>query len=304
MHSTFSFSLPLRPLLAAIFAFAGLAAGSDAAEPKKVVLIAGAPSHRPGEHEHNAGIRLLQRCLGNVAGIETAVILNGWPEDPQALRGADAVLVYSDGGQRHPILQNDHLAQLDAVLASGAGLGLLHYAVEPTREKGQEEFLRWVGGAFEIHWSVNPTWEAEFTSLPKHPVTRGVRPFAILDEWYFHLRFVPDMAGVTPLLATVPPPSTMTRPDGPHSGNPAARAAVERKEPQVLAWAYERPGGGRGFGFTGAHFHRNWGDPNFRKLVLNAIVWLAGADVPRNGVESSVSEADLTQGLDPKPPRK
>ena len=42
----------------------------------------------------------------------------------------------------------------------------------------------------------------------------------------------------------------------------------------------ERPDGGRGFGFTGGHFHRNWGDPNFRKLVLNAILWTAGLDVP------------------------
>ena len=52
---------------------------------------------------------------------------------------------------------------------------------------------------------------------------------------------------------------------------------------EVLAWAVERPDGGRGFGFTGGHFHRNWGDPNFRKLVLNAILWTAGLDVPPSG---------------------
>ena len=50
----------------------------------------------------------------------------------------------------------------------------------------------------------------------------------------------------------------------------------------------ERPDGGRGFGFTGGHDHKNWGDPNFRKLVLNAILWTAGLDVPSAGVESQV----------------
>ena len=58
----------------------------------------------------------------------------------------------------------------------------------------------------------------------------------------------------------------------------------------MLAWAVERPDGGRGFGFTGAHTHKNWGDPNFRKLVLNAILWTAKLDVPSEGVESHVTE--------------
>ena len=46
----------------------------------------------------------------------------------------------------------------------------MHFAVEPTKEKGEKEFLDWVGGAFEINWSVNPHWEANFTKLPEHPM--------------------------------------------------------------------------------------------------------------------------------------
>ena len=68
----------------------------------------------------------------------------------------------------------------------------------------------------------------------------------------------------------------------------------------MLAWAVERPDGGRGFGFTGAHAHKNWGDPNFRKLVLNAILWTAKLDVPAEGVESTVTGEELKQNLDPK----
>jgi len=127
-----------------------------------------------------------------------------------------------------------------------------------------------------------------------------VQPFQISDEWYYHLRFVDGMKGVTPILTAVPNEATLTRPDGPHEGNPAVRAAVSRGEPQILAWALERADGGRGFGFTGGHYHRNWGNDNFRKLVLNGIVWLAKAEVPANGVISTVTDEDLKANLDPK----
>jgi len=65
-------------------------------------------------------------------------------------------------------------------------------------------------------------------------------------------------------------------------------------------WVYERPGGGRGFGFTGGHTHANWGDPSQRKAVLNALVWIAGAEVPEQGVDSTVTPEQLAANLDPK----
>jgi hypothetical protein len=292
----------LRTLLSCLLSALCVAAlhGAD----KKVLLIAGPPSHGPGAHEHNAGVLLLQKCLAGVSGLKTEVRLGGWPKDDAAFNGVDAIIIYADGQDKHIALQNDNLARLDQALSKGAGLGLLHYAVEPTLEKGQAEFLRWVGGAFEIHWSVNPHWEANFKSLPRHPITRGVKPFSILDEWYFNMRFVENQKGLTPILVAVPDASTTSRPDGHHSGNPTVRAAVARGDPQTVAWAFERPNGGRGFGFTGAHFHNNWGNDDFRKLVLNSVLWLAKMEVPAAGVESRVTPHDLTQNLDPKPAKK
>jgi hypothetical protein len=108
------------------------------------------------------------------------------------------------------------------------------------------------------------------------------------------------MKGIVPILSAVPPASTMDRPDGPHEGNPAVREAVKRGEPQVLAWAFQRPDGGRGFGFTGGHFHHNWGNDDCRKLVLNAILWTAKVEVPPGGVECRVTERDLQRNLDRK----
>ncbi len=273
------------------------------AADKKIVLIGGLPSHGAGAHEHSAGVLLLQKCLADVPGLKTEVVLNGWPKDESILTGTDAVIIYCDGGPRHLALQGDNLSVLDTILAQGAGLGLLHYAVEPTIEKGQVEFLRWVGGAFEIDWSVNPHWDADFKTLPRHPITRGVQPFKLRDEWYFNMRFVDGMQGVTPILVATPDASTTKRRDGPHEGNPHVRAAMARGEPQTVAWAYERPDGkGRGFGFTGGHYHQNWANENFRKIALNAILWLAKMEVPASGVSSNPSEAELTANLDPVDP--
>jgi type 1 glutamine amidotransferase len=203
-----------------------------------------------------------------------------WPADEKAFENVDAIVMYCDGGAGHPVM--DHLAQVDALADRGVGIVCIHYGVEIPKGEPGDYFLKWIGGYFEADWSVNPHWKAEFTELPDHPITRGVKPFAIQDEWYYHMRFRPEMKDVTPILTAVPPASTLERPDGPHSGNPHVRAKAG--QPQHVAWAAERENGGRGFGFTGGHFHWNWGRPEFRRLVLNAIVWSAQAEVPEGGV--------------------
>ena len=163
--------------------------------------------------------------------------------------------------------------------------------------------LSWIGGYYELSWSVNPFWSAVFKELPDHPITRGVAPFTIHDEWYFHMRFRKGLRGVTPLLTALPPADTLARADGPHSNNPHVRAAVlERREQQHLAWAYERAGGGRGFGFTGGHVHWNWAHDEYRTFMLNALAWLAGVEIPPAGLKSATPDIDeLLEGL-PKPP--
>ena len=271
---------------------------------KKLVLVAGRPSHASGEHEHRAGCLLAEKCLDN-AGLPlvTAVYANGWPNDPTAFDNADAVFFFSDGGERHPVLQSNRLAQIDALAKRGVGVACLHYAVEVPKEKGGPQFLDWLGGYFEPHWSVNPHWKLAAPQLAAdHPITRGVRPFETQDEWYYHMRFREPPAGVTMVLTAVPPDATRERPDGPHSNNPTVRAAKGGRE--ALAWAYERPDGGRGFGCTGGHYHRNWADDGFRRLMLNALVWTSGLDVPPGGVQSGVNADDMAMNLDDKTPKK
>ena len=114
------------------------------------------------------------------------------------------------------------------------------------------------------------------------------------------MRFSDDPQAMRPILSAVPPQSTMDRPDGPHEGNPAVRESVKRGDAQVVAWSRRRPDGGRGFGFAGGHYHKNWGNDDFRKVVLNAILWTAKVNVPAEGVESKVTPDDLRNNLDVK----
>lgn len=280
---TLSLSIPLFLVFCAP---SGGASGGEA----KVLFVAGKMSHGFNNHEHNAGSHLLAKALRESGiRIDAAVYYNrenpGWPADDGWLSGVDAVVIYCDGGKRH--LANDHVATIDALTDKGVGVGCLHYAVETIDGEPGDGFLRWIGGYFQLGKSVNPHWLAHFKTLPNHPVANGVQPFSIQDEWYFNMRFRDGMEGVTPILTAVPPLDVIPEKDHHHNSTPDARAAVKRRDPQHLMWVSENANGSRGFGFTGGHFHDNWQDDNFRKVVLNAIAWIAHIEVPADGVLSS-----------------
>jgi type 1 glutamine amidotransferase len=285
-----------------LLCLAALPLGAEDATPKKtkVLFIAGHPSHGAGEHEHRAGCTLLAKCLEEgMPGIDAEVTSYGWPKETEKFDDVAAIVQYCDGGAGHMV--HKHLDFVQGLADKGVGIVCIHYAVEVPKGPSGEKFLQWIGGYFEPHWSVNPHWTANFDKLPEHAITRGVAPFSIQDEWYYHMRFPEGMTNVTPILTALPPADTLSRPDGPHSGNPDVRAAVAAGEPQHVAWAIERPDGGRGFGFTGGHFHKNWQNDAFRKLMLNAIAWTAKAEVPADGVNSATpSEEAMQENLDPK----
>lgn len=271
--------------------FCGLfALPAFAADKKKIVFVAGRESHGPMAHNHWQGCKLLADALeASGLPIETDICIGGYPSDPETyFKDADAVVIYCDGGGGHVL--NPNLALFDKYMKKGVGLCCIHYAVETPKGEPGDKFLDWLGGFFESNWSVNPHWTAEFKTFPNHPIANGVKPFSINDEWYFHMRFRPGLAGVTPILSALAPAETMKRSDGAHSGNPDVRKSVAAGEPQHLGWATERQDGGRGFGFTGGHNHQNWANDEFRKVVLNALAWIAKVDVPKDGVKSKTPE--------------
>ena len=292
-----------------------LAEGQEAQGQRKLVLVAGKPSHPPRMHEFNAGVQLLSKCLRDFPGLRTEAVLNGWPKDEKVFDGAAAVVFYMDGGAKHEAVQEGRrrLDLIDGWTKKGVGIGCMHYGVEVVPDQAGKEFQRWIGGHYEHMFSANPIWEPNFAALPEHPITRGVQPFAAKDEWYFNMRFVGGLTGnkpaeaggmkFTPILVATPGDSVR---NGPYvyPPGPYAHIQADKGRAECMLWAVERPDGGRGFGFTGGHFHDNWASDNFRKTILNALVWVAKAEVPAGGVESRVTPADLDANLDPKPQPK
>ncbi|HEY2840669.1 MAG TPA: ThuA domain-containing protein [Pirellulales bacterium] len=274
--------------------------GARAAEetkPKKVVFIAGTKSHGPGHHEYEQGLRLLAHCLEtspNLPKLKTEVHTDGWPKDEKTLDDADTIVLFSDGSDHderdHPLLRAERLAKLSRLMKQGRGLVALHYTIFVPNEKGGQQFLDWIGGYFD--YQSGPAANGWYSKIAthatrpragdeKHPICRGVTPFDLKEEYYYNLRFRADDKRLTPILVTDIP------------GEP---------QPQTVAYAVERADGGRGFGFSGGHFHSNWQVPNFRKLVLNAIVWSAGLEVPAGGVESTTLEEERAKA-DARPVR-
>ena len=285
-----------------------LAATLHAAD-RKLVMIAGPVSHPPLMHEFRAGSMLLQKRLEGVPSLKTTLVSNGWPtkivagkrvDDNAVFDGADAIFIYADGGPNHLAVRPERLEFLRGLMQKGVGLGCAHYAVEVTPERGGSEWKQWIGGHYENSFSCNPIWDADFTRLPAHTITQGVKPFRTKDEWYFNMRFRDGKADVKDILVATPPDAVR---DGPyvHPKGPYPHIQAAKGRPETMMWAVERPDGGRGFGFTGGHFHLNWQNDDQRRLILNALVWLAKLDVPPGGVNSApVDDVEIMQNLDEK----
>jgi hypothetical protein len=257
---------------------------------KQILIVAGRQSHGPGDHEFFAGSAILMTLLKQTPGVFPIMARDGWPKNEKLFEKADCIVMYMDGGGGHPAIANSERSKLiQKQLDRGAGWVNIHYAVEYPAKVG-ETVKGWLGGYYETGFSFNPHWDAEIRSLPTHPITRGVKPFSLRDEWYYNMRFVDDMKGITPILQALPPDGTR--------GTPAAKA--RKGEIETMAWAFERKDSGRSFGFTGGHFHRNWADEDFRRVVVNAILWATKIDVPESGAKVDFDPADLNKNLDRK----
>jgi hypothetical protein len=279
-----------------VLALVALVWPANAADGKKlIVFVHGKASHGYGAHSYGPAFHMLAKTLNaNVPAVECIVLQDD--QDLAALDRAQAIMLGSDAGALVKKLAD----RLEPLMKKGVGLGCIHYTVDPGDPAAIKHLIAWIGGAYEQHWSINPSWEADFKSFPDHPVARGLQPFRVQDEWYYHMRFADDMQGVTPILSAVPPEKTRQGKDGPHSGNPHVRARAGM--PEVVAWVYQRPDGGRGFGFTGMHTHWNWAQDGFRTTVLNALVWIAGAEVPPGGVPSQRPTMEELEAVLGQPP--
>ena len=289
---------PCFGLIFPLVVMGALLLSSANAADKKLIIIAGKPSHAPLIHEFRAGSLLLQKCLSGVKGLSVEVHTNSWVADDKVLETADAVFIYSDGGPAHPVVFDNHFDLLEKQIKRGMGFGCAHYALEIPPGQGGEKVKPWFAGEFEHQFSVDPVWEPKFKDRPRHPIANGVKPFSVRDEWYFNRRFSDEDLAITPVVTSRPPDARQaTKP----AASPDGSVQGERGRDELMLWTVDRPDGGRGFGITVGHSHLNWGNDDQRKLVLNALLWITKLDVPANGVSSKVTPEDLTLNLDDKP---
>jgi hypothetical protein len=253
----------------------------------KIVFIGDAGTHGPrGNHEFVAGFISMARALHDAYPDGHAVVhpSNNWPKD---LTLADAIIVGLNHGER---AGKDE--QIRKAMARRAGFMAVHFGVEVNIGVAAKNYLDWMGGYFETGWSVSPWWEPEFKAFSEHPTARGLKPFTLRDEWYYHMRFKDEIKGVTPVLSAVAPIATVKEEKSDRGDNADVFQAVKEGKPQHLAWAYDRPGGCRGFGFTGLHVHGNLANDSFRKCLINGAAWVAKLEIPKDGVASKTPNED------------
>ncbi len=291
----------LAPLLALLaLPFGALAAPSydqsrvplEVDAPKsgmtKIVILAGGPSSKAMAHEYFAGCALLMEWLKQQPGV-WPVLARDWPKNERVLEGAKCVVYFGDGGGKQPFATPERWAKLTQLMQSGAGLVLLHQAMDFPKGPDGDAIKRWLGGVFHSDIGSRGHWDMEFMKIPAHEVTRGVKPFAAPgDGWLYNLHFADQ--GMTPLLLGGVPDKSRSTPD----------AKKHNGRDEVIAWAYTRPDGGRGFSFTGADLHKSWAYESQRTLVLNGILWAAHVAVPADGVRVALDPAQLELNLDDK----
>ncbi len=237
----------------------------------RVAFIAGKKSHGPGEHDYKKSLDLLSHQLERqLEFIDTKVYYDGWPTEQDNLRDVDTIVFYCDGSdhnvQDYPLLLGGRLQFLGEQMKRGAGLVCIHYSVFVPGQKAGKQFLDWLGGYFHYETGDAPNkWYSKietrdyqvYPATPAHPIATGISPFSMHEEFYFKMRFPEDKKNITPLFTFDP----------------------EKKDwEKVVGWAVERAEGGRGFGYTGGHFYKNFEDPNIQRLLLNAVLWTAHAE--------------------------
>ncbi|MDX2246920.1 MAG: ThuA domain-containing protein [Bacteroidia bacterium] len=283
-------NLATTRLLILIFSvcfFSGCSPLADSDTPTKIVILAGKKSHGPGEHEYIKSARLIKAMLDQASNVEvyTEIYYDGWPEDPAVLDLADLILTISDGQDGDlfspvPFMLPERMEVMKKQMARGCGFGVIHFSTFAP-DNLAPEILDWSGGYFDWQDETGArNWYSAIKTLdtlveiatPSHPIANGLAPkFSLKDEYYYQIRFRENDPGLIPLLEV-----------------PALKNDLPNSS--VVAWAKERENGGRGFSTTMGHFFSNWQDANFRKLMLNGIVWAAGLEVPKTGVEASYFE--------------
>jgi type 1 glutamine amidotransferase len=241
----------------------------EAPKVQRLLLIGQGPDgHPPAAHEFMAGVGILEKLLGHYPGLQTTVVRadEPWPEGPALIDQADGVVMFVTQGARWMQLDPQRYAALQRLAQRRGGIVALHWAVGAIDGKyitGQLELLGGTRGGPQRKYK---ELETDVTILDRdHPIVAGVKDFHIFDEFYYHLDLLKASERFHPLLT----------------------ARIDGNDEQVC-WAWERPDGGRSFGFVGIHFHKNWGRVEYRRLAVQGILWTLDCPIPKDGANVDI----------------
>jgi type 1 glutamine amidotransferase len=249
-------------------------AGATAGEgPKRLLFIGGKASHARGAHEHMPGLRLLAKCLEDVPGLDVSVHQGDgrWPEGPGLIDAADGIVLFMDMGMEWEQANARRQKALAGLRDRQGGVVGIHWAIGGRAETYIPFHLKLMGGC---HGGKDRKYTHAKARLkvarPDHPVVRGIEDFRLKDEYYYQLKWAKEGTIVPLLTATV-------------GGCPD----------QPVAWAFERPDGGRSFGVAFMHHHANWGVLQCRRLIAQGVLWTLKLPVPEDGLPVAIDQGDL-----------
>lgn len=239
------------------------------AEKKTVLLLGQRRDHPPECHEYMAGLRVLAHCLTEYPGLGVRLMKadEPWPDGPKAIEAADAVVLYLGQGARWAELDPARQKALADLTKRGGGVVALHWAIGSQDAKYVPGHIARIGA---VHGGPDRKYIVTKTPYPvevlRHPITAGIDDFRLRDEFYYRLKRA-EVGTVTPLLLV------------PIDG-----------QAEMVAWAFQRPDGGRSFGFSGMHFHENWKKVECRRLIAQGLLWTLKLPIPKEGLSVDVPE--------------
>lgn len=287
---------------------------AQAQEQTKVIyFLSGIKDHPAGvgRHEVKKDMLVLQDCINQAYNIKGVKIVTKFIDARSALdvddiKDAAAIIVESSSAsssqrRTHPIFPPlppgqkkydqqtlDYLSKLDALHEAGMGIMILHWGIavdNETNPTARDYYMKWFGETAMEGYTQNPlgVWKVwPIKAAEKNPILNGVHPWIYKDEIFSHLVVNPGDPYRTDLLMGESPGTNQSE-----FGSPKGVIS-----PRGIASAYQK-GNARGILWGGQDFHSALLNDDYRRFLLNAIVWTAGIQVPKGGVKTHATQLQL-----------
>ncbi len=223
------------------------------AVPSTLVLVDGTDLH----HDLIGAALALQEIVIE-GGLPAArgVGVNRFADPMPATAEADVYVLYLSG----PRFDSEEQQALSELVAAGKGVVAVHasnlFGFGPGGVEADRAGIDLVGSRYLSHGDAGSEGRFDVRVRPGYPVTRHIGDFAIDDEYYL-IDCRPDVEVL----------AERDTPDG----------------PQPIAYVRQQ-GQGRVFYTALGHDPRAWGNPWFRQLVRQAVLWAAA--VPDDDIRS------------------